>query len=669
MSCPPSSSVHAGEPTGDCNSAVLVPVCVCCTEKCDAAPKWARDAVRGVGTAVELVPLLAAPLSAGELIVVAAADRDASPSILPWASAAMSCARSDRRSCTELPGERVASDMPSAAPSEATGEALGVAPWAAAGGAPRAAAKDCANMASAMAVASLLVVSLTSAASSVEAVVAVSVEGAVESSPCRDWASSCRRLNPDAFDVSVLGSVIPSAGVCCESAAPGGFAFAAALPRAGARALELVPGLVSAEVPEAAAASAAVEPSLPSGELAEEADLAGLPVPALPAAPDLGAEFARLPGSPEFAVEAGLLLEPADFAVSAVDECLLAVEELLAGLVLLAAEDRVLDAASADEKVSEPDVLEVEDFVRDEEVSAEGGRISSATCHQSIGPGVRGALVGLRLLTPIDGACFLSLEALHHLPDGFGALGGALPVLHLAIPLCASANDNLCLLPQRLLEAGEKGLVITRHGTVDAGLGADREAAYIALVIALQLGELRLAFDHSALTRGKRLGPAALLIVHDVLNHLESLSSFHGLRPGLTVFAKREARRSSSAKRAGKRGSRLPMGYLLFSSTTVRQYALQRCEACREIHALVDILLQKLLHAGPECDGVIDSRITAALIGPNRDQVTVLLIGGKRLAELPRNLHLRRRRDLVHCTADGRFNINGRVVAAFRDAA
>ena len=92
-----------------------------------------------------------------------------------------------------------------------------------------------------------------------------------------------------------------------------------------------------------------------------------------------------------------------------------------------------------------------------------------------------------------------SLEALDHLTDDFGALGGALPVLHFAIPLDAGANHNLCLLPQRLFEAGEEGLVVARQITVDAGPGTDRKAADIALVIALELGQLRFALGHPLL--------------------------------------------------------------------------------------------------------------------------------------------------------------------------
>jgi hypothetical protein len=250
--------------------------------------------------------------------------------------------------------------------------------------------------------------------------------------------------------------------------------------------------------------------------------LADLPAPDLPADPDLPVAAAELDWvlrASAFVAEPGLL---GDFAV---DECFVAA--LLAVAVLLATETRALDVARSIEKLSELEDFELEDFVPVAEVPAEEGRILSATYHQSIGPGVRGALVGLNLLTAVDGTRFLCLEALHHLTDGFGALGGALPGLHLAIPLSASADDHLCLLPQRLLEAGEKSLVVTRHGAVDAGFGADRKAADITFVIALQLGELRLAFGYTTLAERQRLGPAPLLIVNDVLNHLESLSAFH----------------------------------------------------------------------------------------------------------------------------------------------
>jgi hypothetical protein len=257
----------------------------------------------------------------------------------------------------------------------------------------------------------------------------------------------------------------------------------------------------------AAAASAAAEPpsEWPSDELADDDVLADLaPALDLAAAPDL-------PGAAELPLEA------------AESACVLGLFACAAELELLDLAARAvggLDAATAREKISELGCFELEGFVPVEELSVEEGRISNATCHQSIGPGVRGALVGLNLLTAVGGTHFLVLEASHHLPDGFGALGGALPSPHLAIALSADASHNLSLLPQRLFEAGEKSLVITRHGTVDAGLGADCEAVNIAVEIALQLGELRLALRHPLLAERQRLGPPSLLIVNDVLDHL-----------------------------------------------------------------------------------------------------------------------------------------------------
>ena len=98
-----------------------------------------------------------------------------------------------------------------------------------------------------------------------------------------------------------------------------------------------------------------------------------------------------------------------------------------AGFARCAANESV---PGAFELADELELFEPELFVE----SVKGGRISNATCHQSIGPIARGALVGLNLLSPVDGARFFSLEALDHLTDCFGALGGALPDLHLAVP-------------------------------------------------------------------------------------------------------------------------------------------------------------------------------------------------------------------------------------------
>jgi hypothetical protein len=148
-----------------------------------------------------------------------------------------------------------------------------------------------------------------------------------------------------------------------------------------------VSGLLFAESP-AAVASAAFE--LSSDGLA--AVLADLATPDLPAGRDLpvAAEFPCALGPLSFAAEPLLLPELADFAV---DESFVAAEEYLAEAVLLVAAARVLEAARSIEKISELAGFELEDFVPVGEVPAEEGRISSATCHQSIGPGVRGALV------------------------------------------------------------------------------------------------------------------------------------------------------------------------------------------------------------------------------------------------------------------------------------
>src|SRR3954467_15023289 len=109
-------------------------------------------------------------------------------------------------------------------------------------------------------------------------------------------------------------------------------------------------------------------------------------------------------------------------------------------------------------------------------------------------------------------------------------------------------------------------------------------------------------------------------------------------------------------------------GGFRFSAATIRQDGAEGCEALPEIGALTDILLQKFLHPGKECDGVINSRVAAALVRTHGNQVAILLISGQRLPELPSYLHLCGRRDLVHHTADGGFDVDGRVLTAFGDA-
>ncbi len=132
------------------------------------------------------------------------------------------------------------------------------------------------------------------------------------------------------------------------------------------------------------------------------------------------------------------------------------------------------------------------------------------------------------MLASVSGADFLGLEALDHLTNGLGALGGALPVLPFAVALRARASHNLGLLTNSLFEARQEGLVVAGQVGVDAGPGTDVEAANVARVVTLELGELRLALGDAALAAGECLGAASLQIVDDVLNHLQSLRALHG---------------------------------------------------------------------------------------------------------------------------------------------
>ena len=59
-----------------------------------------------------------------------------------------------------------------------------------------------------------------------------------------------------------------------------------------------------------------------------------------------------------------------------------------------------------------------------------------------------------------------------------------------------------------------------------------------------------------------------------------------------------------------------------------------------KLDALVHVLLEKLLHARPQCDRRIHARIAAALIRADGDEVAMVLVGRERLAEAPRQLEL-----------------------------
>jgi len=205
--------------------------------------------------------------------------------------------------------------------------------------------------------------------------------------------------------------------------------------------------------------------------------------------------------------------------------------ELLAEELLPAAvpgEERSIEKTCVPEESEE--LPELERLLPDEGAAGEGAEMSNATSCHSVSPRALGALVGFNLFAPLCRSLLLGPEALDHLPDRFGALRRALPGLVLAVALCTSPCHELILLPHGLFESREECLVVPGHRPIDARYGPLGEATHIAFEVALQLAELRLAFRDAALTQGQRFRAAPLLIVHDALNHLESLCSFHGLR-------------------------------------------------------------------------------------------------------------------------------------------
>src|ERR1700689_201570 len=66
----------------------------------------------------------------------------------------------------------------------------------------------------------------------------------------------------------------------------------------------------------------------------------------------------------------------------------------------------------------------------------------------------------------------------------------------------------------------------------------------------------------------------------------------------------------------------------------------------------VHVLTQEFEHLGPLLDGEIHARIGTAPIGPDRNQVAILLIGRIHLPEAIRQIELLARRNLVHRAAD-----------------
>src|ERR1700733_4173154 len=83
----------------------------------------------------------------------------------------------------------------------------------------------------------------------------------------------------------------------------------------------------------------------------------------------------------------------------------------------------------------------------------------------------------------------------------------------------------------------------------------------------------------------------------------------------------------------------------------------------------VHVLTQEFEHFGPLLDGEIHPGIGTAPIGPDRNQVAVLLISRIHLPEAIRQVELLTRCNLVHCTTDGSLHIHGRIQAILGQAA
>src|SRR6185437_12322381 len=91
---------------------------------------------------------------------------------------------------------------------------------------------------------------------------------------------------------------------------------------------------------------------------------------------------------------------------------------------------------------------------------------------------------------------------------------------------------------------------------------------------------------------------------------------------------------------------------------------IERRETRGEIDLLAHVLLQEPLHARPERERLIHARVAAPLVCAYRDEVAMLLVCREYLAELPRRGQVAARGDLVHRTADGGLDVDGRIMAA-----
>src|ERR1700732_4132422 len=98
------------------------------------------------------------------------------------------------------------------------------------------------------------------------------------------------------------------------------------------------------------------------------------------------------------------------------------------------------------------------------------------------------------LLAAVERVTLLALPAFNGLANGLGALRRVLPVLPLRIAWRARGRDGMRLLFQRIVQPGQKHLVVASGGGADTGLGADGEVTDIAVAVRFEVGELLFVF-------------------------------------------------------------------------------------------------------------------------------------------------------------------------------
>src|SRR5580704_14352869 len=163
------------------------------------------------------------------------------------------------------------------------------------------------------------------------------------------------------------------------------------------------------------------------------------------------------------------------------------------------------------------------------------------------------------LLATVERVALLALPASDGLANGFGALRRVLPVLPLRIALRARANDGLRLLFQRVVQPGQKHLVVASGGGADTGLGADGKVTDVAVPVCFEVGELLFVFDDAALGRGEGFRFAALEIVDDLFDHLQSFAALHGTTHHLVFPGSLSASTALSAERLAAKSTRSRM--------------------------------------------------------------------------------------------------------------